>query len=194
LAIALYNQIIIQNNGCTTELGTDLQSLALNGSALEFTYQRFNIARKKIKQDDVIVIALTDFDRRWFFKNYPQFAEQDCSPTDNKKENKAIKLFRRHLDHKEIHHTYLIDFLYNLESLVDEIRAHVIILPNFADVENFFKDKKDLFPLLNIANGKLDNIADKSIDANLNHLSNDAHTRLAQQIINNVRNKESITL
>jgi hypothetical protein len=140
----------------TTNLKTDVNSLALSGTALEFAYQRFNIARKKIKENDTVVVALTNFDRRWFFKQYPEYAEFDTSPTDSKKENKAIKLFRKYLDHKEIHQTYLIDFLYNLHSLTEELNLRTLLVPNSNDVKQFLLDKKELFPLFDIV--ELDNI------------------------------------
>lgn len=176
------------------ELDTDLQSLAVNGSALEFTYQRFNLARKKFKKEDVIVIGLTNFDRRWFFKHYPGFAEEDCSPTGDKKENKAIKLFRKHLDHKEIHQVYLLDFLYNLESLVDEIGTHVIVVPVFDDVENYLKEKKNEFSLINIAEGRLENLANTNIDKMQNYFTQDNHNKLYHELLKNIRNKEMINL
>ena len=126
-------------------------SLALNGTALEFAYQRFNIARKKIAEGDTVIVTLTNFDRRWFFKPYPEAAITDESPTGNKKENKAIKLFRKHLDHKEIHQTYLIDFLYNLYGLTEELKLKTILVPEYPDVENFLKENKELFPLFRIS-------------------------------------------
>lgn len=131
-------------------LGTNVDSLALDGTALEFTYQRFNIARKKISKNDTVVVTLTNFDRRWFFKNYPEAAITDQSPTDNKKENKAITLFRKYLDHKEIHQTYLIDFLYNLHALTEELELHVVVIPIYDNVKTFLSDKHNNFPLFNI--------------------------------------------
>ncbi len=129
----------------------DVKSLAMEGTALEFAYQRFNIARKKIAANDTVVITLANFDRRWFFKPYPQAAITDASPTDNKKENKAIKLFRKHLDHKEIHKTYLIDFLYNVHSLAEELNLKVILVPEFDDVRDFVNEHKHLFPLFHVS-------------------------------------------
>lgn len=131
-------------------MGYEYQSLALAGTALEFTYQRFNIARKKIANNDTVIVVLTDFNRRWFFREYPQAAITDRSPTDNKKENKAIDLFREHLDHKEIHRVYLIDFLYNLYALTEERNLRTIVVPEFDDVRAFLQEKKELFPLFEI--------------------------------------------
>lgn len=129
----------------------DIKSLAMEGTALEFAYQRFNIARKKIAANDTVIVTLADFDRRWFFKAYPQAAITDASPTDNKKENKAIKLFRKHLDHKELHKIYLIDFLYNVHSLAEELNLNVILVPEFDDVKTFLTENINLFPLFKIS-------------------------------------------
>lgn len=159
-------------------LNTNVNNLSLSGTALEFTYQRFNYVRKKINNSDVVIICLTDFDRRWFFKEYPEWAKFDTSPTGNKKENKAIELFRKYLDHKEIHQTYLIDFLYNLYSITDEKNLHTIILSNHDNVESFINDNKHLFPAFNIAQGKL-------LDLN---------NEVINQIIENINNKTPILL
>lgn len=181
-------------NILVNELQTDIQSLAKFGSALEFTYQRFNLARKKIQPNDIIIIGLTNFNRRWFFKNYPEFAEQDCSPTGDKKENKAIKLFRKYLDHKEIHQVYLTDFLYNVESLVDEIGVHVIIVPCYKDVEDYINNKSSSFPLLHFAKGNLSNLFNINSNEELNFLSIENHKLISQRLYQNIKNKDIITL
>lgn len=153
----LFGDFVLENEDLL-RLGSDPYSLAVKGTALEFAYQRFNIARKKIKKEDVVIVTLTDFDRRWFFKQYPEHAYLDASPNDNKKENKAIKLFRKYLDHKEIHQVYLIDFLYNLHAITEELNLHTIIIPQYDDVKNFLENKKDTLPLFNIAQGTLNDI------------------------------------
>lgn len=128
----------------------DTQSLAVNGTALEFAYQRFNIARKKIKENDTVIVVLTNFDRRWFFKAYPEAAEHDTSPTNNKKENNAIAMFRQHLDHKEIHRIYLLDFLYNLHALTEDLKLETTLKSKFMDMQTFLDEIKDQFPLFKI--------------------------------------------
>lgn len=126
---------------------SDMDSLALPGTALEFMYYRFNIARKKIKANDTVVVALTNFDRRWFFKHAPEVAITDESPTGDKKENKAISMFRKYLDHKEIHQVYLIDFLYNLHALTEEFNLNTIVVPVYEDTKEFLSNKQEEFPL-----------------------------------------------
>jgi hypothetical protein len=142
----------------------NVDSLALKGTALEFTYHRFNIARKKIKENDTVVVALTNFDRRWFFKHYPGAAITDQSPTNNKKENKAISLFRKYLDHKEIHQTYLIDFLYNLHALTEELTLNTIIVPVYDDTKTFLSNKQEQFPLFNFLYVNEEDVAAKLME------------------------------
>ena len=134
----------------TEVTGDDVTSLALKGTALEFAYQRFNIARKKIQNEDTVIVGLTNFDRRWFFKAYPEYAVLDTSPTNDKKENKAITLYRKYLDHKEIHRVYLLDFLYNLHGLTEELNLKTVIIPQENDVKSFLEEKKTEFPLFDV--------------------------------------------
>lgn len=176
------------------ELKYDVNSLAMNGTALEFTYQRFNIARKKIKEYDTVVVGLTNFDRRWFFKQYPQAAESDTSPTNNKKENKAIEMFRQYLDHKEIHQTYLIDFLYNLQAITEDLKLDTIVLPSFDDIDQFLSDKKDLFPLIHIAKGNLSSLSGFDVEILLNHINATKQDILFKKILKCIRDKEPINL
>jgi len=176
------------------ELKCDVNSLAMNGTALEFTYQRFNIARQKIKEYDTVVVALTDFDRRWFFKQYPQIAETDKSPTNNKKETKAIELFRKYLDHKEIYQVYLIDFLFNLQAISEDLKLFTIVLPCFEDVEAFLSDKKHLFPSIEIADGHLSSITDNNVEILLNHMNTSNHQLLMEKLLKNIRDKTQINL
>jgi hypothetical protein len=176
------------------ELKCDINSLAMNGTALEFTYQRFNIARHKIKKYDTVVVALTNFDRRWFFKQYPQVAEFDKSPTDNKKETKAIELFRKYLDHKEIYQVYLMDFLFNLQAISEDLELHTIVIPCFDDVNTFLMDKKDLFPSIEIANGHFSNLIGNDVEVTLNHMNPSKHEILFRKFLAYIRDKVSINL
>ena len=176
------------------ELKCDVNSLAMNGTALEFTYQRFNIARQKIKQYDTVIVALTNFDRRWFFKQYPQVAETDKSPTDNKKETKAIELFRKYLDHKEIYQVYLTDFMFNLQAITEELELSTIVLPSFEDVENFLADKKHLFPLIEIAEGNLSSLTGNNVEIILNHMNASKHQILMQKLLKYIYERKHVNL
>lgn len=176
------------------ELKCDVNSLAMNGTALEFTYQRFNIARHKIKKYDTVVVALTNFDRRWFFKQHPQAAELDKSPTDNKKENKAIELFRKYLDHKEIYQVYLMDFLFNLQAISEDLELHTIVIPCFEDVENFLLDKKDLFPSIGIAEGNLSSLTGNDVEITLNHMNASKHQIIMEKLLKFVYERKHVNL
>ena len=143
------------------DLNTDLRNFACSGAAIEFAYQRFNIARKKIEENDTVIITLTDLSNRWFFKHNPEMAIFRDSPTNDKHEKKAISLYYQYLQHKEIQETYLTDFLYNLCDLMEKKNINVILLPVHDDVENYFNQKRHLFPQLHIAVGKLFDVSYK---------------------------------
>jgi len=194
-----------------TDLGTTPWSMGLNGSSLEFTYHRFNIARKKIEGNDVVVLVLTGLDRRWFFKDFPGH-NSNTSPRGDKKETKAIELYREHLDfNPDVHKVYLIDFLFNVHALTEKLNLHTIIIANFLDVYDFLLDKRNRFPLFNFANGILLDVSmyeytyeffDKDNqgktygdnDRRLNHLLKTNHLILAKKIVENVKNKTTIDL
>ncbi len=176
------------------ELKCDIESLAKNGTALEFTYQRFNIARKKIKEYDTVVVSLTYLHHRWFFKQYPEWAEFDKSPTDNKKENKAIELFRKYLDHKEIYQTYLLDFLFNLQAITEELKLNTIVIPCYSDVEAFLADKRYMFPSIEIVEGNISNLAGNNVELILNHINVDNHEILFRKFLAYTRDRVSVNL
>lgn len=198
-------------NRLAESLDTTARSLALNGSSLEFTYHRFNIARKKILANDTIIINITDMNRRWFFKAHPGH-NKDVSPTGDKKETKAIELYRQHLDHnKEIHQTYLIDFLYNVHAITESLNLKTVFLVNFLDEYNFLKDIQHNYPLFTFAKGLLvdvslyeythehfekeqskGNIGDR--DPRLNHLCKTNHLILANKIYDHIKNNVPLDL
>lgn len=198
-------------NRLAESLGTTAKSLAVNGSSLEFTYHRFNIARKKIVENDVVIINITDINRRWFFKAHPSH-NKDTSPTGDKRETKAIELYRQHLDHnKEINQTYLIDFLYNVHALTEKLNLKTIFLINFLDQYDFLKNVMQNYPLFVFAKGLLvdvtlyeytheffekenakGNMGEK--DPRLNHLCKTNHLILANKIYDNIKNNVSLDL
>jgi hypothetical protein len=189
------------------DLNTDVKAFGLYGSSLAFTFQKFNLARNKIQQNDILIINITGTDRQWFFKNYPQHNSNE-SPTNNNLETEAIDNYRRFLDYnQDVKFTYLLDFLYNVQYLTKKLNLHTIILINLRDEYNFIESKRTLFPLLSIASGLLLDISVNEFipdavhilnkganDPRLNHLIRSNHLVLADKILNNIKNKNRIDL
>ena len=188
-------------------LNQPLRCFGDGGTSLDFTYEKFNSVRDEIQENDILIIALTDLDRRWFFRDRPT---ESCvwakdKFKNNNNEFEAFKKYALYLNHREIYKTYLIDFLYNVSFLTMEKNLHTIILPCFSDTFNIIEGKKTNFPLFNIPNNFLFEISNSeftenflklggmlllgSQDLRLNHFIKSNHDVLADKLYNNIINK-----
>ena len=55
-------------------LDLNLRNFSLGGASLSYTYKTFNDNRSQIRHNDVLIITLTDIDRRWLFEDEPDEA------------------------------------------------------------------------------------------------------------------------
>jgi hypothetical protein len=204
----------------TNELKTDIVSFGLSASSVEYTYQKFNLIRNKIKENDVVIVALTSYQRRWFFKYYPgdlvkiynpggfdDYKEYLKAPSGNPKEEEALIAYADNLNHKELQEIYLLNFLYNLDYITKKLNLHTIVLINLYDINQLMKDKKDLFSKIHFSeNMMLDiylkeftkehiiNNALATMDPRVNHMIKSNHIILANKILDNIKNNTPIDL
>lgn len=193
------------------KLNANTECLGLPGSSLEYVYMRFNEVRHRIKDGDIVVVALTDFNRRWFFptkpgKTCPYVANDDQLPTSDHKT--AYKYYELYLNNQQLPKIYLETFLNDLEGITYRKNLHTVVLPCFYTCWDFLAERR--FPLLNVADDYcLHEITDDEFmpevnkkgrpdffkyDPKLNHLCQSNHTVLADKIVDNVLNKTKITL
>lgn len=198
-------------------LKTDLKSFGLVGSSIEYTFDKFNSVRDNISKQDIIIIALTTYNRRWFFKEYPQHTAYPKPKTNFVKPkliysntgfdevDESLKMYETYLKNNKIHETYLLNFLYNLHDLTSKLNLHTIILINFYDTENFLKNKREEFPLFHFSKDKLLNISMNEYskdyitrhdfsqpDIKVNHFIKSNHLILAKKIVNNIKKHQPI--
>lgn len=198
-------------------IGTDVKSFGLVGSTIEYTSMQFNSARKNIKQGDVVIIALTSHNRRWFFKDYPTHTGQpiedttimspvfDYSPTGYNEIDEALNLYEINLKNQEVNDACLYNFLYNINSFAKNI--HTILLVNFFDCEYAANRIKKELTHLHIAHEKmimpslmeytkkhLLEVTDHLLDTRVNHLCRRNHYVLAKKIIANIEHNKVIDL
>lgn len=170
-------------------LNTDVRSLAFTGSSLDYMYYKFNEIRQDIKENDVIVISVIGFERQWLFKEYPHKSMLFSPPSEDKLVLEAIELYIRYLQSKEITEVYLINFLYNLNYISKNKNLKTILLVPYADVNEFFIYKKELFPHLHIAKGLLLEVSCNEIEKDIlkrkQYISFDNDTRLNHFIKSN---------
>lgn len=196
-------------------LNLTLHNLSLGGASLSYTYKTFNDVRSLIKSNDVLIITLTDIDRRWLLKDEPDDAiwtlvdrrKWYFKDIDPKLED-AITYYLTYLDQQNIHNVYLENFLYNLDNFVKKTNVHVIVIPTFEGVFNLINEYRSQFdrfvitdkPLMSVSQEEFQHreFAKSGImrfifDLRLNHLVASNHKILADKITNNVKNKEPIT-
>lgn len=203
-------------------INTDVISKGLNGSSLEYSFDQFNKERSNIKQNDVLIILLTGFDRYWFFRDYPNNNSLK-SPTNNNKETKSIENFVTYLNKDlmvndtyflnfpDIKEIYLLNFLYNVRHITENLGLHTIFISNFLDTSLYLNKIKDQFPQFNFVNGLLLDVSTHEYeyeyyykfyknlpygynDIRTNHLIKSNHIILADKIIDNIKNKNPIDL
>lgn len=202
------------------ELKTNVVSFGLAASSLEYTYHKFNQYRQDIKQDDVIIIALTSYSRRWFFKYFPgdlvkihnqgsfdDYKELAKSPKGDLKEQEALYAYSESLSDNDLHETYLMNFLYNVNYLTKKLNLKTIVMINLYDINQLMKDKKNLFPniyfpdnmMLDIFLGEFTkdymiDFTEATIDLRVNHMVRTNHIILADKIINHIKHNTKIDL
>lgn len=170
---------------------------------LEHTYHMFNDVRDQFTKDDVIIITLTNTDRKWFWKKQPLKILYLDEP-----EIEALEHFNDcFYDRTEI---YLTNFLYNVNSLIKEIGVHVIVISSFSDAEDILKPIKHNYELINFADVSLSDVSVaefssdffdenssewlRNKDFRVNHICRDNHVILSDKIIDNIKYKTSIEL
>lgn len=206
-----YTQILAR------EYNTNVIGYGLSASSIEYTYYKFNTNRHLIKENDIVIVGLTSFNRRWFFKYYPgnlvkiynpgtfdDYSESLNSPSNNPKEIEALTAYADNLNHKELQEDYIKNFLHNLNYLSKERNLTTIVFLNLYDTFNLMKNQTEEYAYLRFAKNMLLDISlgelskeyvtnfDQSIyDLRVNHITTSNHIRLANQIIDNIdTNKE----
>lgn len=180
-----------------TILGHKVTSNSKPLLTLEHIYYNFNNIRQKLQPEDIIIITVTNVDRRWFWKDTPLkilFL--------NEIEQNAVNKYKEFNDVQDI---YFTNFLYNLNHITKKLNLHTIVLPCFPDGEqlvNSIKDNYDAIHFGNIALGlvsgqEFKNDLDFSNlfkDDRVNHFCRDNHIILSDKVIENIKNKTPIDL
>lgn len=175
-----------------------LQPQSLSGSALDYTYYKFNQVRKDMKQRDIVVVLLTELNRRWFWLDKPEDGCPFAIELD-KTVATAYKYYEAYLNNREVHNNHLLTFLYDLQGWSQFKHLQTVVIPCFKDVEEFLEPyRRDLF-LIHLARGNLFDVSRNEFtpdiknnpelfnyfcrnDLRLNHLIKSNHTILANKI------------
>lgn len=178
------------------------------GTSLEYTYEKFNDNRSHIKSNDIIILALTDINRRWFLRENLKDSIWDLM-SQKTPIAEAITAQQKYLNCISIHETYFSNFLYNLEYLTRSRHTHTIILPCFDTTLNSLNLMKTDIPSIHIADRSLLDISTREFEdpSLLQHYTNTIqgdlrrchfiksnHYILADKLYENITTKKSLSL
>lgn len=171
---------------------------------VEYIFHKFNNIAKQFQSQDIVIITIPYFERRWHFRSKPL---KIFFPTDE--EQDAINLYNLNLRHfTEIHETFLENFLYHVNYITKRLDLHTIMIPTFYDSEKLLTSLNYDFKNINFANKSLGELSfleltencrnDEAMewlqtkDPRVNHLVRNNHLVLSDKIVNNIINKEKL--
>jgi len=121
----------------------------------------------------------------------------------------GVNLYIECLDNTIAYEIYMLNFLHNLNHFARSKNVHVIILPCFEYVSDRLNEVKNQFPDLNIADKSIMSVSKNEFlpgefylsgimrfnpDLRSNHLTQSNHNTMAEKLLNNIKNKEPISL
>ena len=186
---------------------TKPQYFGEGGTSMEYTYEKFNQQRNNIQDEDIIIIALTDINRRWFLRDNLKDTIWMIMSQDTE-ESKAVEAYLKCLNNP-IHEVYLTNFMHNLEYLTKQKRTRTIILPCFDSTLNWLLSNKLQFPSITVADRSLLSISENEFkdpqllplytqvvqgDLRRCHFIKSNHTILAEKLADTINNKKPLTL
>ena len=177
-------------------LNHDIVSFSKPLSCIEETFLDFDNIRSKLSSNDIVIMSVTNLERRWFSKNNPLRIINL-----NKKEKTAINKYIEHLHFQfDLQEIYLVNFLHNLNDITKRLNLHTIVIPSFLNEFNVLENIKDDFNEINFPNAPMARISvyelksnakmiDFGSDLRTNHMSRDNHIIMTDKIIDNIKNK-----
>lgn len=160
--------------------------LAVGGTSLDYTYKTFNDIRPQVLDNDVLILTLTDLNRRWMFKDNPEDAIWTKINVDDKQAMtsrrwvtkgetwelvdreydsiNAVNEYLTYLDNPALQDVYLLNFLHNLQYFVKKHQVHIILLSCFEGIHDALTMYKTQFPLLHIGDKSLISISKEEFE------------------------------
>lgn len=192
-------------------LGYNIQAHAYSGSSISHAMHMLNNYIPNFENDDILIVALTNVNRRWFVENDPSINSYFAhNLRANKNQLKAIKYYITYLQNETEDWALFNSFIYNIAFLTEQKNLKTIVLPCFEDTYKYFKEHK--FNNIHIANGYMNNIQLNEFDTDvvdyikqlnqkgefydlrLNHMIKSNHTILHNKIMDYLNNGTSLDL
>lgn len=191
------------------KLNLNVKNYAKSGTSIGYASLIFHENFKKVKKNDVIVLALTDTKRQWLHKDNPscttfQMFERlkDLGKISDDAFNYALYHFTEVLN-PELEKASAANFINSVSYLTLKKDVKFIILPCFNHDHDIMSERKNTILGKNVVypekgqclwtisvsefKGKEKKLPKKVIDHRFNHLSPDNHTILANKIYDSLR-------
>ena len=192
-------------------INTEVNNFGCCGSSPDYSYKKFNDVRNDIKENDIVIFALTSLNRKWFFPEHPSRTVISSETILNKyseNQREALKQYMLHLDQEDVYYNYFKNFIENLNYLSIKLKLHTILLPCMYIEHELLKDQRHLYPNIHMPLGFLSNVNYKQYcrkfygktmntvieDGLINHLIWSNHQILSKKIIANIQTNKPINL
>lgn len=178
-------------------LNLNIKNLGCSGTSLEYVYFKFDEVKDQICENDVVILVLTNLDRRWIVRDKPNVPPWQLDSSE-------LRVFKYLLDFPELYKIYLQNFLINVAYLTKKLNLHTILIPCFDNTAEVLHEMDCELPF-HIANGTLLSVSEAEfinpedhktlkLEPRLNHIINSNHGILANKIVDNINRKIPIDL
>jgi hypothetical protein len=217
ISIEIKEQLVAKawSSVLSKKLGVELKNFGISGSSLEYTYYKFYQVRADLKEDDVVVIVLTDSLRKWIIQDRPGTASLAACETRNihPKFKKYAQWYFVNVLRAEIEEIHLHNFLYAVHVTTAHLKVKPLFICAFDKISRgdwtVDVNTVDSIHVNNFAIGSLWEISSYEIEHNskeiavrtnikkefrLNHLSDLQHPILADKILNYINDRTTVDL
>jgi hypothetical protein len=203
----------VYTNNWVVQIANELNlkhcSFGTNGSSLDHMYSMINSKLIGAHENDVVIIALTEFSRTWLIKNRPELSSlvMICQKNnDTELVQFAEKYFVDHIN-EDLRHLYLKYFLTWLNLFSTRLKTKPIVFSSFKSTYDVVAN--DIMPYvdncgLTIVNGGLwESVSLKEMSTNYifgsndmryNHMTYENHVVLKNKVVDLIKNNTQIDI
>lgn len=200
------------------KLGVELKNYGISGSSLEYTYYKFNQICADLKEDDVVVIVLTDLLRKWIIKDRPvtsSLVAVEMHGDLNPNLVKCAQWYFANVLNLEVEEVHLQNFLHAVNATTSHLKVKPLFVCAFdtvsrgrwgIDVSTVNKSQSNSFAIGSLwevssyeithTNNDLASAVRTNLkkEFRLNHLSDVQHDILADKILNYIHTGTTVDL
>ena len=198
------------------KLGVELKNYGISGSSLEYTYYKFHQICTDLKEDDIVVIVLTDLLRKWIIPDRPvtsSLAAVESHRDLNSNLIKCAQWYFANVLNVEVEEVHLHNFLHAVNATTSHLKVKPLFICAFddksrgrwgIDINTVNRSQINIFATgslwevssyeIEYSDAKIAVKTDLKKEFRLNHLSDVQHPILADKILNYIHNGTVVDL